>query len=263
MTKEQVDSGPGELLISRKQLNELERFPSRLQEIEQELKSCADEFTGLIERHYFNRENGFLEEQRKNLGETAVLQERIEKLARDLAGGAGELKAFLQGLQKAELPEPVEKPAPPPSGEKKSDSTAANGGPVGMASGAAEGPRPSPLILRGGDGLIDASTKGGEVSVRLLFEELKILQPQHRELLRQISLQLQELLYSHKLVGYSKSALVFGRETSLGQVLEALQPIFLSESIRHLLEENGLAGPGQEIRLACDQNRELVFQVTA
>ena len=102
---------------------------------------------------------------------------------------------------------------------------------------------------------------GGEISIKLFFEELGILQPERRELLREITRQLHELLYERKLVGYSKTSLVFGRDRSLAQVLETLEPLFLSENICTLVAQRAPEVGAAELRLGCTKGNELVYVV--
>ena len=75
--------------------------------------------------------------------------------------------------------------------------------------------------------------------------------------------ELRKLLYERMLVGYSKTALVFGRDKTLNQLLEILEPIFLSENLRKLLVERRFisADEKEKLHLACNRNRELVYSV--
>ena len=77
----------------------------------------------------------------------------------------------------------------------------------------------------------------------------------------QISSLLRKLLYERKLIGYSKTSLVFGKNRTIDEVLEDLTLIFLSESIKQLLAVLGLINPGEgdQLKLACNAKRELIF----
>ncbi len=132
------------------------------------------------------------------------------------------------------------------------------------APAAAAKPSRSPLVDRAGENLADGSEKGGEVSLKLLFEALNLTKPQNSEIFNGISNALRKLLYDRKLIGYSKTSLVFGKDKSLEELLKDLQPIFVSEALQNLLLEKKLVSAGEEskLRLVCDSKRELVYSVS-
>lgn len=265
----EIRNNPEEVILSREQLREVEGFHASFAAIWNEMRDAVEEFDNIILRHYFNRENGYLDEQQNNLREIVILQSRLEDMASRLGNGAVSLKSFMKALQtsmhggvtvteasaqiKEDKPEPArqtpaEKP-PQPSPQKDSSSKANN-------------QRKSNLILTGEALLCDLSQRGGEISIKLFFEEMGLLRPDRYDLLREITRQLHELLYQRKLVGYSKTSLVFGRDQSLSDVLVSLEPVFLSESVKALLSTDGVAPDGAVLRLGCRQaGCELVYLI--
>ncbi len=89
-----------DMLLTREQLREIERYQARFGSLERELNGYMDDFLSVLNRHYFNRENGYLEEQQENLREVVVLQGKLENLAEILSAQAGELKSYMMSLQK-------------------------------------------------------------------------------------------------------------------------------------------------------------------
>ncbi len=240
------------LLLSREQLRELDHCQARVVELERELAACGDEFLSILNRHYFNRENGYLEDQRQNLREVTLLKGRLEELAGRLAAASSGLGEFMDGLRRELSAEP--------------EAAAAVAVPAGKASAqprpARDSALPSPVVVR--DSLEwEPGQRGGELSLKLVFQELRLGDPARRELLEELSGALRRLLYDRQLVGYSKTSLVFGPDRSLGELLEALRPLFLSEAMLGLLRELHLV-TGEEtgsLELASNPDRELVFRV--
>jgi hypothetical protein len=256
-----------ESLLSRDQLQEVERFQSKFAELERQLHNCVDEFISVLNRHYFNRENGYLDEQVENLREIAKIQNKLEALAGNMTGGAGELKARMLELQRELQKQPGEQEPPPAS---KSESAAKSGKktqnkkqPAQSAEDAQKGKATKSHALIGAEGekLTDGSEAGGEISLKLVFEGMRLTDPTNAEALNQISSLLRKLLYERKLIGYSKTSLVFGKNRTIDEVLEDLTLIFLSESIKQLLAVLGLINPGEgdQLKLACNAKRELIF----
>ena len=273
-----------DIILSSDELKKLEKHQSLLAESQAELQSYAAEFEGIINRHYFNRENGFLDDQQKNLREVAILQGRIEKLMESLNSDSKELKSFMLKIQErlhtdfSKAPAGVTETTVTEVGEKppaevKEKETAAEKSAVqppsasskdAEAAGAAGGLKDTPLVLRGQSQLMAEKTAGGEISIKVLIMELRLREPDNRNILYQIDTQLKELLYNRKLIGYSATAMVFGRDRTLAQLFEDLQPIFLSDAVRELLVQGRYVGRDEvdKLRLACDKQRELVYQVT-
>jgi len=280
----EINSQQSELLLTREQLKELDHFQSRIVYLERELASCGDEFLSILNRHYFNRENGFLEDQQANLREVVVLQSKIEKLAGKLAACSSELKSFMMNLQNTlqgqispqqddthesgpekekavrEIKEEKKvkdaaevKDAPQPKG--KAAKSSAQAGSAAAVS--------NPVVARKAETLLDKSAKGGEISLKLLFEELRLAEPQKKEIFNEISASLRKLLYDRQLVGYSKTSLAFSKDKTLSELLEIIKPIFLYGALLDLLIERNLISKEEKERLelACDKNRELIYFV--
>ncbi len=279
----EINSQQSELLLTREQLKELDHFQSKIVYLERELASYGDEFLSILNRHYFNRENGFLEDQQANLREVVVLQSKIEKLAGKLAACSGELKSFMMNLQNTlqgqispqqddthgsdtdkekavrevkeekTVKETAEAKVAQPKG--KADKSSAQAGSAAAAS--------NPVVARKAEALLDKSVKGGEISLKLLFEELRLAEPQKKEILNEISTSLRKLLYDRQLVGYSKTSLVFSKDKTVSELLEIIKPIFLYGALLNLLIERNLISKEEKERLelACDKNRELIYFV--
>jgi len=96
-----IKSQLSEMLLSREQLHQIEHFQAQVGELERELTGTVDDFISVLNRHYFNRENGYLDEQQGNLREVVIIQSRLEKLAGKLAACTGELKTYMMALQKS------------------------------------------------------------------------------------------------------------------------------------------------------------------
>ena len=272
-----------DLLLTVEQLKKLEEFQSNLADIQAELKSYVDEFAGIIDRHYFNRENDFLEDQQKNLREVVILQSRIEKAAESLAAGSKELKSFMMQIQKSvqgdfteEVPSEPEAAADTaaPKAEEEKEPTAVGkpeykeSAPVAPTAAEASPPKAgelkdTPMVIRDPGELMDENTKGGEISIKRFIDELGLKEPKNRDTLYQINNQLKELLYNRKLIGYSATSMVFGRDKALVQLFEDLQPIFLSDVVRELLVQDQYVKQDEldKLRLACDNERELIYLV--
>ncbi|MBN2290186.1 MAG: hypothetical protein JXQ83_12705 [Candidatus Glassbacteria bacterium] len=274
-----------DVLLTGEQLKKLDGYQSWLAELQAELDSCAAEYRSVIDRHYFNRENGFLDDQQKNLREIVVLQQRIEKLAGSLGDGSKELKSFMMNLQQsihgdltgqapagpeaageavAEVPSPAGEQEPAQAGAEADEQASKPPAPAAAdTAGAADKLKDTLLVIRGGGELMDEKTQGGEISIRRFIEELGLRLPNNRDTLYQINTQLKELLYSRKLIGYSATSLVFGRDKTLIQLFEDLQPIFLSDALRELLVQSRHVARDEldSVRLACDKQRELIFLV--
>ncbi|MEA2063267.1 MAG: hypothetical protein U9P14_06195 [Gemmatimonadota bacterium] len=272
-----------DVILSTGQLKELEKYQSRLAGLSDLLGSCTGEFAGIIDRHYFNRENGFLDDQQKNLREVVLLQSSIDKLAGSLAERSQELKSFMMNLQtdiqggsggaggRAVAPGPAapEENKPPQAGEPAAPGVAeeatAKAGPSRppVAPKQEEGKfKPSPLVLRSATGdLMDGTTSGGEISIKRFINELALRDPGSREVLYQIDNQLRELLYNRKLVGYSASSIVFGRDKTLDCLIKELEPIFLSSAMRDLLVSRGMVTSDEQgaLHLACDKDHQLIY----
>jgi len=264
----EIRKSEGEVILSREQLREVENYQTAFAAIWNEMRDSVEEFDNIILRHYFNRENGYLEEQQNNLREIVVLQSRLEELAARLNGSSSELKAFMKALQdrmhgasggsdKAVSPPPATQ-SPAPSAPPGTNGVA-EGSPAKAAVDKKNGARPSRLLLADRSQLADSSQRGGEISIKLFFEELGLLRPERHDLLREITRQLHELLYERKLVGYSKTSLVFGRDCSLAEVLVSLEPVFLSESVRALLAAEAPSTEGVRLTLGCGSGGELVY----
>ncbi|MCE5273138.1 hypothetical protein LLH00_17815 [bacterium] len=255
----EIRKSEGEVILSRDELRKVESFQAAFAAIWNEMRDSVEEFDNIILRHYFNRENGYLEEQQNNLREIVLLQDRMEELAARLGGSAAELKAFMKSLQQGmHGAAPAAPQSPGPSARPKSNGagdTAADRTTADKTNGA----RRSRLLLSDRDKLADSSQRGGEISIKLFFEELGLLHPERHDLLREITRQLHELLYERKLVGYSKTSLVFGRDRSLEEVLVSLEPVFLSERVRELLAAEALAPGGARLVLGCGPGGELVY----
>ncbi len=274
----EIRSSQPDTMLSREQLHEVERFQARFAEVESQLHNCVDEFLGVLNRHYFNRENGYLDEQVENLREIATIQSRLESLAANMSAGAGELKARMLEIQRqlqskpgaaAHSTEhaPVADARPDAAardkktGQAKEDQN--NSEPAARVKAPAKGRPAQKDALIGGEDetLSDGSQAGGEISLKLVFEGLRLTDPANAEALNQISGALRKLLYERKLIGYSKTSLVFGKNRTVDEVLADLEPIFFSDSIRQLLVGLGLTDPGESgrLRLACSARRELIY----
>ena len=260
-------------LLSKEQLREVERFQARFAGIERQLHDCVDEFLSVLNRHYFNRENGYIDEQAANLREIVTIQSKLELLAASMSAGAGELKTRMLELQRelqsqaggathgpkrAPLPEPG-----PEAGARNDGQAEAKSEPVPGPEVTSKGEPAQKYRLMGGDGekLCDGSEAGGEISLKLVFEDMRLADPSNTEALNQVSSALRKLLYERKLIGYSKTSLVFGKNRTVDEVLADLEPIFFSDAIKQLLISRGLIGPGEvgRLRLACNVRRELVY----
>ncbi len=275
-----------DVLLSVEQLKKLEEFQSGLADIQTELESYVDEFAGIIDRHYFNRENDFLEDQQKNLREVVILQSRFEKAAESLATGSKELKSFMMQVQKSvqgdfteEVPSEPEETgeaaatAAPKAEEEKEPAAAGKpedekSTPAAPAEAEASPPKAgklkdTPMVIRGPAELMDENTTGGEISIKCFIDELGLKEPKNHDTLYQINNQLKELLYNRKLIGYGATTMVFGRDKTLVQLFEDLQPIFLSDAVRELLVENRYVDQGEldKLKLACNNKRELIYLV--
>ena len=272
----QIKKQNTDIILTSEQLKKLESFQSRLTDLQAELKSQADEFDGIIDRHYFNRENGFLDDQQKNLREVVVLQTRIEKMAESLTKSSKELKSFMMDIQKSiqtEFPEEAVRAAEEEkkvaelaetAGEKEAEKGPPADSPDTVKPSAeAVSLKDTSLVIRDPGQLMDEKTQGGEISIKRFIEELALREPKNRDTLYQINTQLKELLYNRKLIGYSATSMVFGRDKTLAQLIEDLQPIFLSDAVRELLVQARYVGQDEldNLRLACDKERELVYLV--
>ncbi|OGG00997.1 MAG: hypothetical protein A3F83_02265 [Candidatus Glassbacteria bacterium RIFCSPLOWO2_12_FULL_58_11] len=268
-----IKSQLSEMLLSREQLHQIEHFQAQVGELERELTGTVDDFISVLNRHYFNRENGYLDEQQGNLREVVIIQSRLEKLAGKLAACTGELKTYMMALQKSLHGKAVEEPVEPKG--KAEESAAAGVAPdQPPATAAAREPardkkapgqvRSSAVVNRGNLELSPGAESGGEVSLKLIFEELKLAEPRYSAVSAEISSAMRKLLYDRRLVGYGKTSLVFGKDKTLDQLLEELKPVFTSEALRNLLLEKNLitAEEAAELRLACNKSRELIFSVT-
>ena len=286
----QIKKQTTDLLLTSEQLKKLEEFQSRLAGFQAELVSHTDEFDSIIDRHYFNRENGFLDDQQKNLQEVVILQSKVEKVAESLTKGSEELKSFMKNIQKgikAEFPKEAVSVAeakgaaadteiPAAEEEKKlaevaeaaGEKEAEKGPPADLPgavkpSAAAANLRDTSLVIRDPSGLMDEKTQGGEISIKRFIDELALREQKNRDTLYQINNQLKELFYNRKLIGYSATSMVFGRDKTLAQLIEDLKPIFLSDTVRELLVQGRCVGQDEldNLRLACDEKRELVYLV--
>ncbi len=274
----EIRSSQPDTLLSREQLHEVERFQARFAEVESQLHNCVDEFLGVLNRHYFNRENGYIDEQVENLREIVTIQSKLESLAADMSAGAGELKTRMLEIQRQLQSKPgatahPKEPAPPADTEpaaaaqdKKTGQAKEDQGdsePAARAKAPAKGKPAQKHALIGGEGekLSDGSEAGGEISLKLVFEGMCLTDPANAEALNQISSALRKLLYERKLIGYSKTSLVFGKNRTVDEVLADLEPIFFSDSIKQLLIGLGLIDPGESgrLRLACNVRRELIY----
>ena len=119
-----IKSQLSEMLLSREQLHQIEHFQAQVGELERELTGTVDDFISVLNRHYFNRENGYLDEQQGNLREVVIIQSRLEKLAGKLAACTGELKTYMMALQKSLHGKAVEEPVEP---KGKAEESAAAG----------------------------------------------------------------------------------------------------------------------------------------
>jgi len=265
----EIRNKPEEVILSREQLREVEGFQASFAALWNEMRDTVEEFDSIIMRHYFNRENGYLDEQQNNLREIVILQNRLEDIAARMGAGAASLKLFMKALQTSiqggaplsEAPDQIKQENKEPAQQKpaeKPPQSAAQKGPAAKANTE----RKSSLLMTGASQLCDLSQRGGEISIKLFFEEMGLLRPERYDLLREITRQLHELLYQRKLVGYSKTSLVFGRDQSLPDVLVSLEPVFLSESVRTLLASDGITPSGTALRLSCRQEGcELVYLI--
>jgi len=269
----QIKKQDADVLLTSEQLKTLEKYQARMASFQAELQSYADEFGGIINRHYFNRENGFLDDQQNNLREVVLLQDRCEKLAESLGSDSQELKAFMKEIQKtadvdfseaaARAPAAAEEAAEEeiPAAEEK---VAAEPGTAAAEESAAGADyKDTPLIVRDPGELLDEKTQGGEISIKRFIDELSLREPENRDILYQISNKLRELLYNRKLIGYSATTMVYGRDKTLAQLIEDLQPIFLSDDLCELLIQDRFVGRDElaGLRLACDKGRELIYLV--
>ena len=273
----EVKNQQGESILSREQLQGIERFQARFAEMERELSSLVGDFLSVLNRHYFNRENGFVKEQQQNLREVVALEGRLDKLGSTVSTQARELKNYMVQLQNTlhGLPAKPEAEqgeaekvkatpaAEPATGKEAARESTAKGKTAKEISAKGE-PRKSDLVNRSGEGLADSAQKGGEISLKLLFEELHLSDQANAGVLGEINQAMRKLLYDRKLVGYSKTALVFGRDRSIDQLLEDLKPIFGSESLCGLLRDYKLIEPGEaeNLKLACNEKRELLYLLT-
>lgn len=273
----EVKSSQPETLLSRDELREVERFQAKFAELERQLHDCVDEFISVLNRHYFNRENGFLREQEENLREIVTIQSKLEALAGNMATGTSELKSRMLELQKSMQLQPRDKASPggqaedKPAGDTGADSRQQKPGPASEPKQQApDKPKPEPaarkpafkgLVVGADTQLADSAQAGGEISLRLVFEGLRLTDPANSDALAEISSALRKLLYDRKLVGHSKTSLVFGKNRTVGEVLEDLSPIFLSDSVLELMAAYSLIDPGsgENLKLACNEKRELVF----
>lgn len=249
-----------DVLLTREQLKEIEHYQALFVAIERELTGCMDDFISVLNRHYFNRENGYLQEQQGNLREVVVLQSKLEKLSKALSVRAGELKSYMMDLQKS-LQGGVQA-----EGESESTKTPEEQKPKEEPEDPAVPAKASasPLVDRSGESLAEGSEKGGEISLKLIFGGLNLTEPKRSDIFNEISNALRKLLYDRKLIGYSKTSLVFGKNRALGELLEDLQPIFVSESLQNLLLEMKLISAGEEskLQLVCNSKRELIYSVS-
>jgi hypothetical protein len=259
-----------ESLLSREQLKEVERFQARFGELERQLHHCVDDFLSVLNRHYFNRENGYLDEQQENLREIVTIQAKLESLASNMATGSAELKTRMLELQSNLQKQPGEKPAGQKAPDDKPKPKESAQEPEAEQP-KQEKPKPKPaaplgaaargLIDREGGSLGDSGESGGEISLRLIFEGLRLTEPSNQDALNVISTQLRKLLYERKLVGYSKTSLVFGKNRTVAEVLEDLTPIFLSAQLMDIMVSSGLIDPGEGdlLVLGCTGKRELIY----
>jgi hypothetical protein len=273
----EVKTSQPDSLLNRDQLREVERFQAKFAELERQLHYCVDEFLSVLNRHYFNRENGYLKEQEDNLREIVTIQSKLEALAGNMSTGAAELKSRMIELQQnihsqepATQPPPKPDPQTPETSEKetgepaKKESQAAESTPAPKKSSAAPGKKLTGvkgLIAGTGVKLADTAESGGEISLKLVFEGLKLTDPDNAAALNHVSSSLRKLLYDRKLVGYSKTSLVFGTNRTVGEVLQDLSEIFLSPQLKELMTTGGLVEPGgaDSLQLACNEKRELVY----
>ncbi|HUU27819.1 MAG TPA: hypothetical protein VM123_08405 [archaeon] len=284
----EIKTQNSDLLLSREQLKKLDNFQSRFGSLERELTSYQDEFLSIMNRHYFNRENGFIEDQQGNLREVVILQSKMERLAGKMSSCAGELKSFMMSLQDSLHGEIFSSPRAEPSPEEEGEETTSQAieemqtekgepaatqeltpheekeiKPVPVKS-ASKKLSSSLLVDRTGENLLDNSIEGGEVSLKLIFEELKLTDPKNSGIVNEISTNLRKLLYDRKLVGYSKTSLVFGKDKKLADLLEILRSIFITDALCNLLLEKKLIDVDEKggLRLACNKNRELIYIVS-
>ena len=270
----EVKTQSSDMLLTREQLREIEHYQARFAQLELELTGYMDDFLSVLNRHYFNRENGYLQEQQENLREVVALQSKLDKLAEVLSAQASGLKSYMMNLQKSlqggvqaevesESSETTveEKPKETPEEKKavQEPQKQADKAPAAPAK-----PSRSPLVDRAGENLADSSEKGGEISLKLVFEELGLTEPKNSDVFNEITSALHKLLYDRKLIGYSKTSLVFGKDKSLGEMLKDLQTIFVSEALQNLLLEKRLISAGEEskLQLVCNSKRELVYSVS-
>ncbi|MBW7997735.1 MAG: hypothetical protein FVQ81_14405 [Candidatus Glassbacteria bacterium] len=262
-----------ETLLDREQLREVERFQARFAELELQLHNCVDEFLSVLTRHYFNRENGYINEQQENLREIVTIQSKLEAMAANMATGAAELRKRMLELQKdlqqqggapaePEKPEQAEEPAGETGkAEQEPEQKAKAEADKPEEKQASRAPVVDRLIVKGEARLADTTEAGGEISLKVIFDGLRLTDASNAEALNEISSALRKLLYDRKLVGYSKTSLVFGKNRTVGEVLEDLTPVFLSETVEELMVVSSLIEPGsaEKLGLACNVNRELVY----
>ena len=88
-----------EVILSREQLERLDNFQAEFSGLVTRMRESVEEFGNIMLRHYFNRENGYLDEQRKNLREVAGLRDCLSELAGQMNGGTIELESFLRQVR--------------------------------------------------------------------------------------------------------------------------------------------------------------------
>lgn len=270
-----------DVVLTREQLAELEEHRERLMVLERELSECLDEYAAVIERHYFNREHGYVQEQQQNLREIATIQGSLDKLGKRLNEQSASLKSRMIALESSlhgldsgarektgdTADDTADSDKKDGKAEKKGTSASvgdkqdAPGGKSGQKK--AGGPKKTPLVVREAGALGDMTVSGGELSLRVMFEQLDLAGPLNREVLNEISQALRKMLYDRKLIGYSKTSLVFGRNKTLVELIRELEPIFLSDTVRGIVLEKGLVTEQESgrLRLTMDSDRELVFTV--
>jgi hypothetical protein len=273
----EVKTQSSDTLLTREQLREIEHYQTRFGQLELELTGCMDDFLSVLNRHYFNRENGYLQEQQENLREVVALQSKLESLAEALSKQASGLKSYMVNLQKSVQggvkakgeSKPSETPVEekPEEAAKETAKEEAVQEPKKQEEKAPAAPAKAsrtPLVDRAGENLAEGSEKGGEISLKLVFGELGLTEPKNNEVFKEITSALHKLLYDRKLIGYSKTSLVFGKDKSLGEMLKDLQPVFVSEALQNLLLEKGLINAGEEskLQLVCNSKREMIYSVS-
>lgn len=262
--------------MSLPHLKKLENCQNKLASLRDSFDREVRELETLIERHYFNRENGFLDEQQKNLREVVGIQSRVDAVSAQIAEKSAELKKLMIDVQKSihgggapteeaaspvEEPPAKEEPKPAQEGEsflavsKKKKTTAGLDDRSVFVS--------SELVNRSGDGLLDKQTMGGEISIRLMVDSLKLREPANRDILFALNNSLKEMLYQRKLIGYSATALVFGKNTTLESILDDLLQVFTSDALKNILIGNKLVATDEieGIKLACNSSYELIYRV--